>query len=247
MHILKAEEAYQHGKGMVALTVRRPGMIWHNENQEDLAFGPLSRIDHAHLRKGVVIKMHEHRNDEIFSYMWKGKMLHKDSTGEEVVISPSKLMMMGAGKSFFHEEATPYEAVEMLQIIIRPEQEDLEPEVQFYERNVVVNGQWNVLAGPEYMDPPLRIRQQVAVFDLHGNAGDTVTVPTMENMTPWLYVMGGEVKIGNAALQKGDAATPENGEELDTITLTKDSTLVLFLVNLEAKMTFKGNFSGVKK
>lgn len=47
--------------------------------------------------------MHEHINDEILSYMWKGKMLHKDSSGEKVMISPNKHMLMGAGKSFFHE------------------------------------------------------------------------------------------------------------------------------------------------
>ncbi|WKA57004.1 hypothetical protein QWY16_10815 [Planococcus shenhongbingii] len=44
----------------------------------------------------------------------------------------------------------------------------------------------------------------------------------------------------------GDANTGEV-DELAQIELLADTTLVLFLVGLEAPMTFAGNFSGIKR
>ena len=86
----------------------------------DLALGPLSALDHANLQVGKVVKMHEHKNDEILSYMWRGSMVHEDRAGHRIPISAKKLMMMNAGESFWHEESVPDQPVEMLQIRARP-------------------------------------------------------------------------------------------------------------------------------
>ena len=53
----------------------------------DTAFGPLAIIDHAVMKKGLTIKMHEHVNDEILSYISSGVMHHKDSAGFEAPIA----------------------------------------------------------------------------------------------------------------------------------------------------------------
>jgi len=246
MYILKNEQAHSNGGGIFSLKIRRPGKIWNNPARDDFAFGPLSRIDHAKIGQGATISMHEHRNDEILSYLWKGEMLHKDSTGQQVMISPATHMMMGAGKSFFHEESTPNGPVEMLQIFIRPEKADLEPVVQFSNVQIKQNGEWNLIAGPKEMNAPLIIRQQIAVYDVRGTKGDVLNLPTADGMTPWLYMMNGRAQLDGISLEKGDAITYEK-DEVSTVTLLEDTTLVLFLVNLNAEMTFAGNFSGIKK
>jgi redox-sensitive bicupin YhaK (pirin superfamily) len=79
----------------------RPGLV--RSLVADPAFGPLSVVDHANLDVGTVVPMHEHRNDEILSYMWRGTMVHEDSAGHRIPISPRKLMMMNAGRGFWHE------------------------------------------------------------------------------------------------------------------------------------------------
>lgn len=246
MYILKNEQSYSNGGGVFALQMRRPGMIWQDFTRDDLAFGPLSRIDHAQSGQGTLIPMHEHINDEILSYMWKGEMLHKDSTGQEVMVSPVKHMMMGAGKSFFHEEWIPNGSVESLQIFIRPEKADFEPEVQFSNVQVRESGEWNLVASPKEMKAPLTVRQEVAVYDVHGNKGDVLNLPKADGMTPWLYIMDGNAEVEGHSLEKGDAITGEK-DEVSTVTLLEDTTLVLFLVNLNAEMTLAGNFSGIKK
>ncbi|MER2049506.1 MAG: hypothetical protein ABTA23_14765 [Solibacillus sp.] len=71
--------------------------------------------------------------------------------------------MMNAGKSFYHEETS--EASEALQILIRPEQEDLDSGVQFFSRDVELLEGWQLLGAPKEMDAPLVIRNQVAIYD----------------------------------------------------------------------------------
>lgn len=49
-------------------------------------------------------------------------------------------MLMNAVKSFYHEESVPKEDVEMLQIFIRPEKSNMQPNVQFMKRdNKIIN------------------------------------------------------------------------------------------------------------
>lgn len=246
MNILRNEQGYSNGGKLFSLQIRRPGLIDGNVDKEDHAFGPLSRLDHANIARGTVIKMHEHTNDEILSYMWRGELLHEDSTGLSEVISPAKHMMMGAGKSFFHQESAKNGPVEMLQIIIRPEEKDLEPAVQFAEIAVPEVNDWRLIGGPTEINAPLVIRQKVVVYDVHGKQGEQFTLPQIEGYTPWLYVFDGEITAHGETLRKGDGISGTS-DELTAITLVKDTTVVLFLVDLNAKMTLAGNFSGVKR
>ncbi|EGA90949.1 accessory protein [Planococcus donghaensis MPA1U2] len=246
MNILRNEQAYSNGGGAFSLQFRRPGLIDGNFEKEDHAFGPLSRIDHAKIGQGTKISMHEHINDEILSYMWRGEMLHEDSSGLKKFCSPTNQMLMGAGNSFFHEESTPTGSVEMLQIFIRPAEKDLEPRVLFADMQLPEISNWRLIAGPSEVNAPLELRQQIVVYDVHGKPGETFTLPVVTGYTPWLYVMDGEITAHGESLHKGDAIS-STAEELTTIQLEKDTTIVLFLVDLKASMTLAGSFSGVKR
>lgn len=61
--------------------------------------------------------MHEHQNDEIFSYVRKGAMFHKDSSGGEFLLTPNHLSVMNAGSGISYEEGVPEtaEPVELVQ------------------------------------------------------------------------------------------------------------------------------------
>ena len=68
----RASDRLEFGRG--GFQVRRvlPGLCLQNAN--DPGFGPLGAFDHARLQPGVVVAMHQHRNDEIFSYVRRGTM-----------------------------------------------------------------------------------------------------------------------------------------------------------------------------
>lgn len=240
MQILRAHQSQTHGKDDFQVRRVRPGAIGGPE--ADPALGPLAAIDHAKLKPGKVVKMHEHQNDEILSYMWRGIMVHEDSTGQRIPISASKLMMMNAGESFWHEESVPDEPVEMLQIFVRPREADLPAMVAFHDRpDGAPEGQWGWVAGPEESGAPLIIRNEVRLYDVHLHDGQEVEVPAVEGMTPFLYVIDGVVEIGGERLGSGDAVSDR---ALPTVRAASDASLALFLVDTTATGSKAGTISG---
>ena len=50
-----------------------------------------------------IVVMHQHRNDEIFSYMRKGTMLPEDTSGARLPLTPTHFAAMSAGSGMWHE------------------------------------------------------------------------------------------------------------------------------------------------
>ncbi len=88
LRILRADPISRKDDGRFHLRRVRPGAILGRD--ADPAFGSLSIIDHANLDRGAIVHMHEHKDDEILSYVWRGTMVHEDSTGD-----PSRSLRAG--------------------------------------------------------------------------------------------------------------------------------------------------------
>jgi len=241
-NVLRAEPKSTFEYGPFKIRRMRPGKILPERNDD--AFGPLSVIDHANLQMGTMVSMHQHVNDEILSYVWQGSMVHEDSNGNRTPLSSKKLMMMNAGESFWHEESTPLVATEMLQIFIRPRLANLEGRTQFMNRpEGIKTNQWTLLAGPEGEDAPLEIRQAVYVYDIRLEHNDKTEAPQREGFAQFLYVMDGEIEVERNMLYKGDAISGGN-VNLSSIESTGNTTLVCFLVDLDAESVMDGLISG---
>jgi quercetin 2,3-dioxygenase len=230
------------GGGPFRIRPIRPGLT-EGGRVADPVIGPLSRVDHAFLDVGAVVSMHQHRNDEILSYMWRGLMVHEDSTGQRVELTPSRLMMMNAGRGFSHEESTPSVPVEMLQIFIRPQAADLAPSVQFHDRQSIPRSEWTHLGGPIGSGAPLTIRNEVNVYDAHLKAGDRIAAPSRQGWRQWLYVMHGTVEVGRQLLEQGDAVA-DSVADLPALRAASDTTLVAFLIDPAAPVSLAGTISG---
>ncbi|MDT8849010.1 pirin family protein [Pantoea dispersa] len=242
MYILCANQSRRFTSGPFSIRRIFPGQSI--PSLQDNALGPLSVIDHANLATGTVVAMHEHVNDEILSYMWRGSMVHEDSAGHRTSLSSKKLMMMNAGKSFWHEESTPAEPAEMLQIFIRPREADLEGHVQFMDRpDGIVHDDWTLLAGPAGSNAPLTIRQDVYVSDIMLSHGSRTTPPCVSGMAGWLYIMDGGLAVGEQRLVKGDALAVSDGA-LPEVVATENSLLICFQVRLDAPAIMDGTISG---
>src|SRR6266851_6660603 len=157
----------------------RPGVAL--GRTDDTGFGGLGLIDHARLQPGLVVKMHEHRNDEIISYMRSSRMQHTDSAGRSEVISPDRLMVMNAGAGFSHEEAViGGDPIEMLQIFVRPEAANMKPDVQFVGLDEATRlDRWRLLVGPAGSAAPSFVRQAIYLYDTHLSAGGSIDLPAI--------------------------------------------------------------------
>jgi quercetin 2,3-dioxygenase len=242
LKILRAQASRGFEQGLFKIRRVRPGRVF--GSNADPAFGPLAVLDHANLGVGTLVRFHEHVNDEILSYMWRGAMVHEDSSGNRVTLSPDRLMLMNAGQSFWHEESAPSDAIEMLQIFIRPREADLPGEVQFHDRDdAIADGRWHLIAAPEASDAPLKIRQQVMVYDARLPAGHEIEIPRADGMQQLLYVFDGEISAGSTNLLKGDALADDE-TPLPPIKAIHPSTLLAFLVDRDAHATRAGTISG---
>lgn len=238
---LPAEAGERFERGSFRIRHIRPGSI--KGPEADPAFGPFSVMDHADLAVGTVVKMHEHNDDEILSYLWRGTMIHEDSAGHREALTPRRPMMMNAGRGFWHEESTPDEPVEMLQIFFRPRDADLDPRVQFFDRPAAPAPGWTLVAGPEGSGAPLEVRQAARLYDARPAAGETLEAPVVAGLTPWLYVMDGEVSLAGRTLGKGEAASAAD-EPLPAIRVATGAALVLFLVDAAEEGSRAGTISG---
>ena len=245
--LLKIDNTIKYGKqhGGFGIQILYPGLIIPELN--DTGFSTIGRIDQARITPGTLIPMHPHKNDEILTYLRRGKVKHKDSEGHSALISNQQLMMMNAGSRFYHEEKVleEGEVLEGLQIFIRPEIENLNPQVQFYQLSETYSiNQWRKIAG-KGSDYPLQIRSNTWIMDMQLQKGEEVLLPelSIENTSFLFYVFSGEIKVNaNIQLNTGESVLIEN--ELPTFLALETTDIVLFITQTNAKHYDGGMYSG---
>lgn len=213
----------------------------------DSGFASIGRIDHASLPPGAFIAMHPHVNDEILSYFRSGKVKHTDSAGFSEYITPSRLMLMKAGNSFFHEEKIldDSELLEGLQIFIRPKSKDLKPEVTFYELpEVYCENKWRLLAGPN-TEAPLQLTSDTWIYDIQVTGEKQIQLPVFSknNLTLLLYIFQGSATVNDLMiLSKGESVVIKDEENISIH--SSKSEMVLFVTDESAPFFAGGMYSG---
>lgn len=230
--------------GNARIEVLYPGIVM--ENSGDSGIASIGRIDHANIPGETTIKMHPHINDEILSYFRTGNAVHTDSEGFQAVISRNKLMLMKAGKLFYHEETMP-EPLEGLQIFIRPKYKDLQPEVIFKDLEQTDSiDNWRLLASPT-PETPLQFSSDTWIYDitLSANTGIEIPEPPQSQMMALLYVFRGKVELntGMTLLKRESVLFKDENINLKAL---ENSELVLFFTDESAEYYDGGMFSGNK-
>jgi quercetin 2,3-dioxygenase len=239
MDIIRAAKKRSHGNNVFHVDILYPGKAL---GLKDSGFYTIGRIDHASFSPPGVVPMHPHRDDEILSYMRAGLQVHKDTGGHKEYLSASKLMMMNAGSGIQHEE-TAEEAVEMLQIFMRPSENGLPPNVQFHQfEQVYSQDQWRLVAGSA-AQAPLELRADTNILDARVSKGTVLEMPvTSEQFIYLLYCFNGSVTVNGETLEKGDSAVFRN--ERPSIEAVEETDLVLFQINESAIYSDSGMYSG---
>lgn len=226
------------------ISILYPGKAISNK---DTGIGSIGRIDHAYISGNHTIPMHPHVNDEILSYFRTGKAEHKDSEGFVEMIGKNRLMLMKAGRSFFHEEKMidEGEPLEGLQIFIRPGSKDLQPQVVFLDLEELHSvNKWRLLASPD-ASTVFQFSSQTWIYDMKLLKGSGSQLPELpeSNLTCLLYVFKGNVLV-NEDIQLTKKESLFIKDESITIKANEDAELVLFVSDEHAGIFDGGMYSG---
>jgi len=212
-------------------------------DHDDHGYGPLATVVESFMDPGTLIRMHQHRNEEIISWVPDGVMRHEDRQNNSLVTDRDHLMVMNAGSGFWHAEET-YEddpPLRMLQIFVRPHTLDLEPTIQHEPIPDSMPNTWRHLFGPDDSDAPLFVRNDVHFYDCQLDAGRTVRLPSHSDWDTYVYVFEGAVTADDGAVTLGyteSGLVTDEGEV--SVTASEDSILVAFCVDPDAQITRQG-------
>ncbi|MEI2298361.1 pirin family protein [Ensifer sp. MJa1] len=207
----------------------------------DHGYGPLAMVAETMLDPGRLVAMHEHRNDEILSWVPEGVMRHDDRATGRLITDSAHLMVMNAGRSFWHSEETLPDdpPLRMLQILLRPDALDLPPNIQHGPIATAPVNQWRYLVGPESGTAPFFVRNSVDFFDLTLEAGAKTTFPNADGRHLYFYVFFGGVRTGGIEFAEGDQGLFRSDRSLELEAATK-SLVVAFLLDPNAPVVRRG-------
>lgn len=205
-------------------------------------------IVESSLDPGRPIAMHEHRNDEIISWVPFGVMRHDDKTTGRLVTDSKHLLVMNAGRSFWHSEETLSSdpPLRMLQIFVRPRAVDLDPRIQHGPIPLRRPNTWRHLVGPEGGDAPFHIRNTIDLFDIRLEPGARLVFPHMRGRDLYFYVYSGLLFAAGQTFAEGAQGLLLSDRELSLESKTQ-STVVAFLIDPHAPITRKGTVGDHRK
>ena len=148
---------------------------------------------------------HAHDNMEILTCVLSGTISHRDSMGNEGQIHAGEWQLMSAGSGVQHSEINNHDdAVHLLQIWIRPNVQNAEPNYQQIKLDPATQpNQWHLIAGPG-MDAPMQIRQDAEVKTAVLQQGQALTIAAKHQLN-YVHLIEGQVQIGEYTINAGDA------------------------------------------
>lgn len=206
--------------------------------------GPFCFLDHMGPitiapKQNVDVRPHPHIGLSTLTFLFEGRMVHRDSLGKTATIEPGEVNWMTAGKGISHSERAPDDErgksrkLHGLQfwVALPDGMEEVEPSFQHYENSQIpthenddrkitlVAGEGFGLKSSVKTSSPLVFATIRAKRNFHLDFAHP-------NFELAIYVVEGNVKISNEILLKNQMLVVEQGTELN-IDASENSLFVL--------------------
>lgn len=188
--------------------------------------------------KGINVRPHPHIGLCTLTYLFSGSILHRDSLGNNIEITPGDLNWMTSGKGIVHSERETLEVracehdVHGLQCWIALPKHHSEIELSFTHTskqqlpNLLHKSTiMRLVVGEAYgLVSPVKTHSPMFFIDVVSAKGDTIAIPDPNQETAILVIYG-QVSVNDQVFSPGDFVLFEDQE--DTIRLLQDSRLIL--------------------
>jgi redox-sensitive bicupin YhaK (pirin superfamily) len=180
---------------------------------------------------------HPHRGIETISYIYHGKMTHKDSLGNEDTISDGEVQWMTAGSGILHEEKLPASDRMLgvqLWLNLPAKYKMTSPAYRSIKNNEIkeINfkkGKLRLLAG-EYKGHVGYLSKYLPLdyYDIHLEPNSTIHIPTKSTQSVMIFTLVGDIYIGDVFIGEKTAAKLSKGDEV-VINSSDNKAQVLFI------------------
>lgn len=184
--------------------------------------------------------MHPHRGIETISYLYKGKMVHKDSLGNEDAIGDGEVQWMNSGSGIMHEEKVPA-ADRLLGVQLwlnLPSTDKMsKPSYNSIKRDeieeVQVDGaKIRVLAGSyEGHEGYKGEHLPLDYYDIHLEKDSSITINTENDASVMLFTLVGDIYVGDDLIKEKTAVKLTDGDSVD-IKSTDENAQVLYIKSI---------------
>lgn len=227
MQIIKADERFHADGGWLSTYWLFSFDYYYDPN--NVSFGPLRVFNDDVIQPDSGFGMHGHKDMEIVTYVLKGALDHKDSTGGEDRISVGEVQRMTAGTGIRHSEynQSKDEAVHLLQMWVLPDKTGLTPS---YEQKRFTNeeraGVLLPVASGQGIGDAVKVNQDVTFYVSKVLPGEKLSHRLAERRRAFLYVIDGDLSVNDKALSSGDQARITETSQLDLLA-TRESEIIL--------------------
>jgi len=197
-----------------------------------MGFRSLRVINDDIVAAGRGFPEHPHRDMEIFSYVLEGALAHRDSLGNERILTPGQIQLMSAGTGVRHSEFNPSstDSTRFLQIWIQPREQGLKPSyTEWHPSPRHADCPKVLVISPEGREGSACIQQDAEIFRILLEPGQSIQHEVREGRGIWLQVAEGSIVVNGITLATGDAAATEKS---GTLTLTANSRTNALLFDL---------------
>lgn len=227
IEIKKAEERFHADGGWLSTYWLFSFDYYYDPN--NVSFGPLRVFNDDVIQPDSGFGMHGHKDMEIVTYVLKGALDHKDSTGGEGKIGVGEVQRMTAGTGIRHSEynQSPDEAVHLLQMWVLPDRAGLTPS---YEQKQFTNearaGILLPVASGQGIGDAVKVNQDVTFYVSRALPGEALSHKLADQRRAFLYVIDGALAVNGNLLSSGDQARITETAELDFVA-TRESEIIL--------------------
>ena len=173
-----------------------------------MGFGNLRVINDDQVEGGKGFGQHPHQNAEIFSYVMKGALEHKDTLGNGSVVAAGGIQYMSAGSGVSHSEFNPSqtEAMRFLQIWLMPAQENTAPRYETMDIATADKmGQLKLFLSHDGREGSMRTEADASVYAAMLDGDQEANITLASPRKGWVQVAAGSIKVNGQALSKGDS------------------------------------------
>lgn len=198
----------------------------------------LDSFDSIHPNEYIAgFPMHPHRGIETISYIYKGKMTHRDSLGNEDTIGDGEVQWMTAGSGIMHEEKLPASERMLgvqLWLNLPASSKMVDPAYKSIKNADIEeipfeNGYLRLLAGV-YEDHKgfMSAYLPLNYYDIHLNANTSKIIPTDDSHVVTLFTLLGDAYVSGELVKEKTAVKLTEGSHV-TLKATDKPSQILFV------------------